>query len=281
VFPSPFSYVQPSSLPEALSLLAEYADSAKLLAGGQSLLPLMKLRLAAPETVIDIGGLDELRDLRVDEAELVVGALTRFCDLERSELVGHECPVLGRVAAMVGDPQVRHRGTLGGTLAHADPASDLPALLLALDASVVVEGQRGSRRVAAEDLFEGFMTTALDDDEILTEVRIPLGGKSWSYQKFTRRAQEWAIVAVAAVRDHHDGQVRVAVANAGSTPLRASTVERQLARGASFAGAAAHVVDDIHPFADAIATVEHRRAIAVTLVERALSEMDAKEARDG
>jgi aerobic carbon-monoxide dehydrogenase medium subunit len=281
VFPSPFSYVQPSSLPQTLSLLAEYADSAKLLAGGQSLLPLMKLRLAAPEMVIDIGGLDELRGLRVDEAELVVGALTRFCDLERSELVGRECPVLGRVAAMVGDPQVRHRGTLGGTLAHADPASDLPALLLALDASVVVAGERGSRRVTAEDLFEGFMTTALDDDEILTEVRIPLGRKSWSYQKFTRRAQEWAIVAVAAVRDHHDGRVRVAVANAGSTPLRASTVERQLAQGAGFAAAAAHVVDDIHPFADAIATVEHRRAIAVTLVERALAEMDAKEARDG
>ena len=280
MFPSPFSYVQPSSLRQTVSLLAEYEDSAKLLAGGQSLLPLMKLRLAAPETVIDIGGLDELRDLRVDGGDLVVGALTRFCDLERSQLVLRECPVLGRVAAVVGDPQVRHRGTLGGTLAHADPASDLPALLLALDASVVIAGERGSRRVAAQDLFEGFMTTALQDDEILTEVRIPVGRKSWSYQKFTRRAQEWAIVAVAAVRTHHDGQVRVAVANAGSTPLRAPTVERHLAQGATFAAAAARVVDDIHPFADAIATVEHRREIAVTLVERALTEMDAKEARD-
>jgi carbon-monoxide dehydrogenase medium subunit len=280
MFPSPFSYVRPSSLPETLSLLGEYEDSAKLLAGGQSLLPLMKLRLAAPETVIDIGGLDELRDLRVGGKELVIGALTRFCDLERSQLVLRECPVLGRVAAVVGDPQVRHRGTLGGTLAHADPASDLPALLLALDASVVIAGARGHRRVAIGDLFEGFMTTALQDDEILTEVRIPRGRQSWSYQKFTRRAQEWAVVAVAAVRNHEDGQVRVAVANAGSTPLRAPAVERHLAEGASFAAAAAHVVDDIHPFADAIATVEHRREIAVTLVERALAEMDAKEDSD-
>jgi carbon-monoxide dehydrogenase medium subunit len=226
--------------------------------------------------VIDMGGLDELRDLRVDEGDLVVGALTRFCDLERSQLVLRECPVLGRVAAVVGDPQVRHRGTLGGTLAHADPASDLPALLLALDASVVIASERGHRRVAVDDLFEGFMTTTLQDDEILTEVRIPRGRQSWSYQKFTRRAQEWAVVAVAAVRNHEDGQVRVAVANAGSTPLRAPTVERHLAEGASFAAAAAHVVDDIRPFADAIATVEHRREIAVTLVERALAEVDAK-----
>jgi aerobic carbon-monoxide dehydrogenase medium subunit len=280
MFPSPFRYVRPPSLPETFSMLAELEDSAKLLAGGQSLLPLMKLRLAAPETVIDIGGLDELRDLRVDDGELVVGALTRFCDLERSPVVRRECPVLGRVAAVVGDPQVRHRGTLGGTLAHADPASDLPTLLLALNASVVINSARGSRRVAIGDLFEGFMTTALQDDEILTEVRIPRGRQRWSYQKFTRRAQEWAVVAVAAVRDEQDGRVRVSVANAGSTPLRAPTVERHLAEGASLAAAAARVVDDIHPFADAIATVEHRREIAVTLVERALTEMDAKEDRD-
>ena len=140
----------------------------------------------------------------------------------------------------------------------------------------MVAGHRGSRRVAVGDLFEGFMTTALQDDEILTEVRIPRGRQSWSYQKFTRRAQEWAVVAVAAVRNDEDGQVRVAVANAGSTPLRAPTVERHLAQGASPAAAAAHVVDDIHPFADAIATVEHRREIAITLVERALTEMDAE-----
>jgi carbon-monoxide dehydrogenase medium subunit len=276
MFPSPFDYVRPSSLTQTLSLLAEHEDSAKLLAGGQSLLPLMKLRLAAPEVVIDIGGLDELHGLRVEGEELVVGALTRFCDLERSQLVHRECPVLGRVAAVVGDPQVRHRGTLGGTLAHADPASDLPTLLLALGASVVVTGPGGTRRVAIGDLFEGFMTTVLQDDDVLTEVRIPRGRQSWSYQKFTRRAQEWAVVAVAAVRDREDGRIRVALANAGSTPLRAPTVERDLAEGATFAAAAARVVDDIHPFADAIATVEHRRDIAVALVERALTEMDAK-----
>lgn len=279
MFPSPFDYVRPSSLAQTLSLLAEGDGSAKLLAGGQSLLPLMKLRLAAPESVIDIGELDELRHLEVDDTTLVVGALTRFCDLERSELVRRECPVLGRVAALVGDPQVRHRGTLGGTLAHADPASDLPTLMLALDAEVVVTAEHGTRRVAAQDLFEGFMTTAVQDDEVLTQVRIPLGTGSWSYQKFTRRAQEWAILGVAAVRGQ-DREIRVSVANAGSTPLRAPTVERLLAEGADFAVAAARVVDDIHPFADSVATVEHRRQIAVTLVERALTDMDAKERRD-
>lgn len=275
MFPSPFGYTRPATLPEAVSMLAQASDSAKLLAGGQSLLPLMKLRLAAPETVIDIGGLRELRALHVEGDELVAGALTRFCDLERSALVQQECPALGAVAAMVGDPQVRHRGTLGGTLAHADPASDLPTLLLALEGTVVVTSHRGSRRLAVRDLFEGFMTTALDEDEVLTEVRVPRRDRSWSYQKFTRRAQEWAIVAVAAICDD-DGRVHVSVANAASTPVRSPAVEQRLADGASIADAAAHVVHDINPFADAVASVEHRREIAVTLTERALAELDSR-----
>lgn len=278
MFPSPFRYTRPTSLRQALSVLSEHADSAKLLAGGQSLLPLMKLRLAAPEALIDLGMLDDLRYLRVDGGDLAVGALTRFCDLERSELVRSYCPALAHVASLIGDPQVRHRGTIGGTLAHADPASDLPTLLLALEGSVVITSERGARSVTGRALFEGFMTTVLKDDELLTEVRIPLRRQSWAYQKFTRRAQEWAVVGVAAVRDD-DGQVRIALANVGSTPLRAPSVELGLAQGVDLAAAAARVLDDIHPFADAIATVAYRQQLAVTLVERALRGLDQRGSR--
>ncbi|HEY9389841.1 MAG TPA: xanthine dehydrogenase family protein subunit M [Mycobacteriales bacterium] len=274
MFPSPFSYARPSSLPEALAILAEYRDDAKVLAGGQSLIPLLKLRLAAPGAIVDIGGLESLNHTRVDADHLVVGALTRYCDLERSDLVRRECPVLGHVASLVGDPQVRHRGTIGGSLAHADPASDLPALLLALDGSVRLTSGRGSRDVPAQDFFQGFLTTAMADDEIVTEVRIPRGCRSWRYEKFTRRAQEWAVLGVVVVRDDQTGQVRVGLVNAGSTPLRAHTVEAALAGGADAATAARQVAEDMHPSADVAASAEYRRHLAVTLLERILHELD-------
>lgn len=270
MFPSPFSYVRPGRLPEALALLAQDSEGAKVLAGGQSLLPLMKLRLAAPATLIDLGDLDELRHVRIDGDTLVVGALTRFCDLETSTDVQDACPVLAHVASRVGDPQVRHRGTIGGTLAHADPASDLPMLLLALEADVVVSSVRGSRLISCLDLFEGFMTTCMTEDEILTEIRIPRHRRSWAYEKLTRRAQEWAVLGVAALSDD-DGRVRVALANVGSTPLRATTVEAAWADGDDPATAAASVIADIHPFADSVGTIEYRQQLTVTLVERALS----------
>lgn len=274
MFPAPFDYLCPASLSEALDVIAANADSAKLLAGGQSLLPLMKLRLAAPELLVDLGRLDELRYLRRDGDDLVIGALTRFCDLERSELVRRECPAIAHVASLIGDPQVRHRGTIGGTLAHADPASDLPTLLLALDGSVVLTSGRGRRSVTVRDLFEGFMSTVMEEDEILTEVRVPVRTFSWAYQKFTRRAQEWAVVGVAAVRDDDLGQTRVALANVGSTPLRAPSTEALLVAGTTVREAAARVVDDISPFGDAIATVAHRQELAVTLTVRALEELE-------
>ena len=269
MFPSPFSYTRPTSLGDALAVLSEHRETAKLLAGGQSLLPLMKLRLAAPESLIDLGALTDLSYIRVEGDQLAIGALTRFCDLERSDLVRRECPALAHVASLVGDPQVRHRGTIGGTLAHADPASDLPTLLLALGGSVTVRNTDRPRTIVGDDLFEGFLSTVIADDEILTEVRLPRQSGPWAYEKFTRRAQEWAIIGVATVRDDQ-GRVRVSLANAGSTPLRGQHVEAALADGADAAGAAGEVVHDINPSADASASIEYRRHLAVTLVERAL-----------
>ena len=269
MFPSPFSYARPTSLGDALAVLSENQETAKLLAGGQSLLPLMKLRLAAPESLIDLGALTDLSYVRVDGDQLAVGALTRFCDVERSDLVRRECPALAHVASLVGDPQVRHRGTIGGSLAHADPASDLPTLLLALGGSVSVTNTGRTRTIVGEDLFEGFLSTVIADDEILTEVRIPRQKGTWAYEKFTRRAQEWAIIGVAAARDDR-GQVRVSLANAGSTPLRGRHVESALVDGADAAAAAQQVVHDIHPSADASSSVAYRRSLAVTLVGRAL-----------
>jgi aerobic carbon-monoxide dehydrogenase medium subunit len=273
VFPSPFRYARAGSLDEALSVLDDLHDEVKVLAGGQSLLPLMKLRLAAPEAVLDIGALEALRFVRVEPTELVVGALTCFADLERSSVVAHECQVLGHVAARIGDPQVRHRGTIGGSLSHGDPASDLPALLLALQASLVLTSRRGARVVPASEFFQAFLTTALGDDELLTEVRIPRVRRTFRYEKFTRRAQEWAIVGVATVRDLDAETTRIGLVNLGPTPLRAHQVEAALAAGADPAVAAARVIDDVAPSADTVASAEFRRHLAVTLVRRTLEEI--------
>ena len=273
MFPAPFRYLRAASLDDAVGLLAENED-AKLLAGGQSLIPLMKLRLAFPEVVVDVGGLADLKYVRVDGQEVAIGALTRFCDLVRSDVIERECPAVGYVASMVGDAQVRHRGTIGGSLAHADPASDLPGLLVALEASIVAVSARGQRVIPATGFFEAFLTSALSDDEVVTEIRIPRGIARFRYEKFTRRAQEWAVLGVVTIRDDRTGNTRVGLVNAGPTPLRAAHVEAAVAAHESPRAAALEVVHDMQPSADAVASVEYRRHLAVALVERTLRQIE-------
>jgi aerobic carbon-monoxide dehydrogenase medium subunit len=266
VIPVGFAYERPDTLDGALALLAEHGEDAKVLAGGHSLLPVMKLRLAAPELLIDIGRLPELRYFRVEGDELAIGAGSRHHDVATSDVVTAEAPLLGAVARTVGDPQVRHRGTLGGSLAHADPASDLPAAVLALDGTVVLRGQRGERRVPITDFFTGVFSTAMEPDELIVEVRVPrTAGAGWAYEKFTRRANDWAIVGVAVV----DG--RVGLVNMGSTPLRASATEAALAEGASIADAAALADQGTEPPVDLAGTSAYRRHLARVLTRRALT----------
>jgi len=270
VIPAAFEYVRAGSVDEALAALAEHGDDAKLLAGGMSLLPLMKLRLATPAVLVDVGRLADLSYIRDAGEHLAVGALTRHRDLETSELLAAECGVLRAVAAQVGDNQVRHRGTLGGSLAHGDPASDLPAALLALDATFVARRRGGERTIAAAEFFAGFLETALAPDELLTEIRVAKTGTAgFNYQKFNRRAQDWATVGAVAVRD---GATRVALVNMGSTPLRAAGVEAALAAGASIADAAQHAAEGTEPPSDLNASPAYREHLARVLVRRALTE---------
>ena len=272
MIPAPFDYTRAASVEEAVALLAEHGDSAKLLAGGHSLLPLMKLRLAVPSVLVDVGRITDLRYVRQEGDHVAIGALTRHRDLEVSELLRAEVPVLAHVAGQVGDPQVRHRGTIGGSLAHGDAASDLPAAVLALDGVLVATGPSGRREIPAAEFFKGFLETALRPDEVLTEIRVPRSPGGWSFQKFNRRAQDWAIVGAVAVAGD---TTRVALVNMGSTPLRASAVEAALAAGASPADAAAHAAEGTEPSADLNATVEFRRHLATVLVRRALEEATA------
>jgi carbon-monoxide dehydrogenase medium subunit len=270
MIPAKFDYVRAGSADEAVSLLGQHGDDAKLLAGGHSLLPLMKLRLASPSVLIDIGRLTDLSYIRDGGDHVAIGALTRHRDLETSDLLKQQIPILAHTAGLVGDPQVRHRGTLGGTLAHGDPASDLPAVVLALGGTLVATGPNGPREIAATDFFTGFLETALQPNELLTEVRLPkVAGAGWSYQKFNRRAQDWAIVGVAAV---HNGNTGIALVNMGSTPVRATAVEQALSGGASAADAAAQASEGLDPPADLNASVEYRRHLATVLVRRALEE---------
>jgi aerobic carbon-monoxide dehydrogenase medium subunit len=265
MIPAQFDYVAAESTSHALSLLAEHGDDAKVLAGGHSLLPMMKLRLAQPEILIDIGGMIELAGVSTNGDELVIGATTRHADLAASELVRAEAPLLAYAAGQVGDPQIRHRGTIGGSLSHADPAADLPMALVALGGSVELQGPGGSRTVSADDFFQGFFETAMQPDELLTAVRVPRRpGVPWGYQKFVRRANDWAIVGVAAV----DG--RIALANMGPKPLRATVAEEALAGGASAAEAAQHAAEGTSPGEDMHADREYRRHLATVLTRRAL-----------
>ena len=269
MIPASFDYVRAGSADEAIAALAEHGDDAKVLAGGMSLIPLMKLRLATPAVLVDVGRVRDLSYVRDAGDHVAIGALTRHRDVETSDLLAQQCGVLRGVAAEVGDNQVRHRGTLGGSVSHGDPASDLPAVLLALDATFVVRGPSGERTIAAGDFFQGFLETALAPDELLTEIRVPKAGAGgWAYQKFNRRAQDWAIVGALAVGTN--GGTRVALVNMGSTPLRASAVEQALAGGASVADAAEHAADGTEAPSDLNATPEFREHLARVLVRRAL-----------
>ena len=266
MIPVGFAYARPDSVDGALALLAEHGEDATVLAGGHSLLPVMKLRLAAPELVIDIGGLAELDYIRVDGADVAIGAGTRHRSVEVSEVLAAECPLLPAVARTVGDPQVRHRGTLGGSLAHADPASDLPAAVLALGGTVVLRGPRGERQVPITGFYTGVFSSVKEPDELIVEVRVPRTSASgWAYEKFTRRANDWAIVGVAVVEG------RVGLVNMGSTPLRASQTEAALADGASVEDAAALADQGTEPPTDVAATAEYRRHLARLLTRRALA----------
>ena len=269
MIPAPFEYERADSADAALALLAEHGDEAKLIAGGMSLLPLMKLRLAVPTVLVDVGRLDDLSYVSDGGDHVAIGALTRHRDLETSALLGAECGMLRAVAAEVGDNQVRHRGTIGGSVAHGDPASDLPAALLALDATFVARGPAGTREIAAAQFFTGFLETALGADELLTEIRAPkTGANGFSYQKFNRRAQDWAIVGAVAVQVQ--GAARVALVNMGPTPLRATAVEAALAAGAPVTEAAARAADGTEPSSDLNAGVEYREHLARVLTRRAL-----------
>ncbi|MGD9702961.1 MAG: xanthine dehydrogenase family protein subunit M [Acidimicrobiia bacterium] len=271
MIPAAFDYKRATSAAEAISLVGQYGDDAKFLAGGHSLLPLMKLRLAQPSVLVDIGRLSDLSYIRDAGDHIAIGALTRHRDVETSDLLEQHVPLLAHAAAHVGDPQVRHRGTIGGSIAHADPASDLPATTLALGATYVVQGPNGTREIPASEFYQGFLESALAADEMLTEIRVPkITGAGWSFQKFNRRAQDWAIVGVAAWRQN--GRSGIGLVNMGSTPILATSVSGALSQGASVAEAAEQAATDAEPQADLNASVEYRVHLAKVLVRRALEE---------
>jgi carbon-monoxide dehydrogenase medium subunit len=271
VIPAAFDYVRAGSAAEAISLIGQHGDEAKFLAGGHSLLPLMKLRLAAPSVLVDIGRVSDLSYIRDAGDHIAIGALTRHMDVETSAVLKEHAPLLAHAASHVGDPQVRHRGTIGGSIAHADSASDLPATTLALGATYVAQGPNGTREIAATDFYQGFLESALAPDEMLTEIRVPkMQGAGWSFQKFNRRAQDWAIVGVAAWR--RNGSSGVALVNMGSTPILATSVSSALAQGASVADAAQLAAEEADPQNDLNASPEYRVHLAKVLVRRALEE---------
>jgi carbon-monoxide dehydrogenase medium subunit len=274
VIPAAFDYVRAESAEEAISLIGQHGDEAKFIAGGHSLLPMMKLRLAQPSVLIDIGRLGDLSYIRDDGDQVAIGAMTRHMDVETSDLLRQHVPLLAHAAGHVGDPQVRHRGTIGGSIAHADPASDLPATTLALGATYVAQGPNGTREIAAGDFYRTFFESALEPDEVLTEIRVPkMNGAGWSFQKFNRRAQDWAIVGVAAWRN--GDQSGVGLVNMGSTPVLATSVATAIANGASVADAAEQAAADADPQADLNASVEYRQHLAKVLTRRALEAASA------
>jgi carbon-monoxide dehydrogenase medium subunit len=277
MIPAPFDYEVAESVEHAQALLRERED-AKLLAGGHSLLPLLRLRITRPALLVDIGELSELSYIRDEAGMLAIGAMTRHHDLATSALVQEHNPLVSYAARLIGDPQVRHRGTIGGSLAHGDPASDMPAVLLALDGEVDVAGADGVRTVAARDFFRGVFETAAEPGELVTEVRVPklTGDHVWSYLKFRRRALDWATVGVAAVARRSNGGVTepaIALVNMGATPLRAAASEAAWAAGGDPAGAAAEGTD---PPSDTSGSAEYRRHLVGVLVGRAVEEANRR-----
>jgi carbon-monoxide dehydrogenase medium subunit len=277
VIPPSFTYARATSVDEALALAAEHGEDAKYLAGGQSLLPLMKLRFAAPTVLIDLGRVTELSYVRDEGTYVAIGALTRHHDVANSELLLTDVPLLAHTAEAVGDPQIRHRGTIGGSVAHADAAADLPAALLALDATFVVRGESGARSVPAAEFFKGIFETALEPGELLTEIQVPKPASpaAWSFQKFNKRAIDFAMVGVA-VQGAGSPTAAVALINMGSTPLRATAVESALAGGASIADAAALAAQGTSAGSDIHASKAYREHLARVLVRRALEEASTR-----
>jgi carbon-monoxide dehydrogenase medium subunit len=273
VIPAPFDYEVAESVGHALWLVGDRED-AKLLAGGHSLLPVLRLRFARPSLLVDLGRLEELSYVRDGGDTLAIGALTRHHDVATSPIVREHNPLVSYAAGLIGDPQVRHRGTIGGSLAHGDPASDLPAVLLALDGEVDIAGSDGVRTVAAADFFQGVFQTAVGPGEMVTEVRMPKLGADhvWSFLKFRRRAQDWATVGVAAVARRSNGGVTdpaIGLVNMGETPLRAAASEAAWAAGSDPGAVAGEGTD---PPTDTNGSAEFRRHLAGVLVRRAVEE---------
>jgi aerobic carbon-monoxide dehydrogenase medium subunit len=276
MIPAAFDYERAESVEHALELLGSRPD-AKLLAGGHSLLPAMRLRLSRPSLLVDVGRLGELSYVRDAGASIAIGALTRHHDVANAPLLQEHNPLVSYVAGLIGDPQVRHRGTIGGSLAHGDPASDLPAVVLALDAEIDVAGAGGTRTVTAADFFRGVFETAAGPGEMVTEVRVPKlsGDHVWSYLKFHRRAQDWATVGVAAVARKNGAitEPAIALVSMGATPLRAASAEAAWAGGGD-AGAVA--ADGTDPPSDTNGSADFRRHLAGVLVRRALEEAEGR-----
>ena len=279
MIPAKFDYTRPSSLDEAAAALADGGEDAKVIAGGQSLLPLLRLRFSYPSVLVDVGGLDELRGVRDLGDSLEIGALTTHYELTKDPLITAHCGLLAEAAGTIADPAVRHRGTIGGALAHADPAGDLPAVIAALDATLVVTGSGGSRSVSPADFFVDYLTTSLAPGEILTAIRVPkLDGWGYRYEKFHVTAQAWAIVGVAAVAQRSNGHVtaaRVGLTNMGSVPVRARAAEEAAAgaeaSAAALAAAAARADEGTSPPSDLRAAADYRRHLARVLTGRALA----------
>jgi carbon-monoxide dehydrogenase medium subunit len=280
MIPAQFEYVRPSSLDEAVRALADGGDDAKVIAGGQSLLPLLRLRLAYPDLLVDLGALEDLRGVADHGDSLLIGARTTHYQVVHDPLIAEHCGLLAQAAGTVADPAVRHRGTVGGSLAHADPAGDLPAVVLALNATMIVTGPGGEREIPASGFFVDYLTTSLGPGEILTGIRVPKLGRDWGYryEKFHRTAQAWAIVGVAALARRSNGQVaeaRVGLTNMGPVPVRAAAVEAAAAgadaRAEALHAAAAGAAEGTHPPADLHGAPDYRSHLARVLTGRALA----------
>ena len=280
MIPAKFDYVRPASLDEAVQALAGGGEDAKVIAGGQSLLPLLRLRLAYPSLLVDVGGIGELAGVRDAGDALMIGAMTTHYSVIRDPLIREHCGLIAAATATVADPAVRHRGTIGGSLAHADPAGDLPAVIAALDGTLIAAGPGGDREIAAADFFVDYLTTALAPDEILTAIRVPKLGPGWGfrYEKFQPTAQAWAIVGVAALarRDNgHVAEARIGLTNMGTVPVRARAAEAAAAGAEAsrpaLAAAAGHADEGTDPPSDLRGAADYRRHLARVLTGRALA----------